>query len=231
MDTQVNTKGKKVVLLTGASKGIGRALTEKLLEQGYYVIGTCRSGKIEGLKPDNLSVIPLDLADSESIKAAHQILFDRFEGIDILINNAGVGPDLGTEKLDEVSFQQTFDVNVKGQVFFTEALIDFVRDNGMILNISSKMGSLACCNRKGSIAYSMSKSAFNMYSKILANRVQKGIRVAIIHPGWVQTAINKNNVHAPLTPKESAERIFSFMVSDFENGAYWDVQDGKDLPW
>jgi len=230
MKNQLNTN-KKIVLLTGASKGIGRALTEKLLAQDFFVIGTCRSGDIEGLESENLVVIPLDLSDSDSIKTAHQFLFERFEGIDILINNAGVGPDLGIDKPDEISFQQTFDVNVKGQVFFTEALIDFVNEKGSILNISSKMGSVSCCNRKGSVAYSMSKSAFNMYSKLLANRMERGIRVANVDPGWVQTDINQNNVHAPLTPQDSAERIFSFMVSDFENGVYWDVEDGVVLPW
>lgn len=228
---KLNTNEKTVALLTGASKGIGRALTEKLLKEGYFVIGTCRSGKIEDLKHENLLLIRLDLSDIESIKTAHKILFDRLEGIDILINNAGVGPDLGTDKPDEVSFQQTFDVNVKGQVFFTESLIDFVNTEGSILNISSKMGSVSCCNRTGSVAYRMSKSALNMYSKILSNRVGKGIRVANIHPGWVQTNINDFNVHAPLTSKESAERIFSFMVSDFENGVYWDVEDACVLTW
>lgn len=228
---KINTNGKKVVLLTGASKGIGRALTEKLLEQGYYVIGTCRSGVIDDLKDKNLLVIPLDLSDSKSIKTAHQMLFERLEGIDILLNNAGVGPDLGTDKPDEESFEQTFEVNVKGQVFFTEPLIGFVKEKGLILNISSKMGSVKNCNRTGSVAYSMSKSALNMYSKILSNRVKKHIRVANIHPGWVQTNINDFNVHAPLTAKESAKRIFSFMVSDFENGIYWDVEDQCVLSW
>ncbi|MFK7906778.1 MAG: SDR family NAD(P)-dependent oxidoreductase [Chitinophagales bacterium] len=230
MKNQLNTN-KKIVLVTGASKGIGRALTEKLLSQDFFVIGTCRSGHIEGLESENLVVIPLDLSDSDSIKAAHQALFERFEGVDILINNAGVGPDLGTSKPDEVSFQQTFDVNVKGQVFFTEALVDFVNEKGSILNISSKMGSVSSCGRTGSIAYSMSKSAFNMYSKLLANRMERGIRVANVHPGWVQTDINQNNVHAPLTPQDSAEGIFSFMVSGFENGVYWDVEDSVVLPW
>ena len=230
MNHHFNTN-KKIILVTGASKGIGRALTEKLLEQDFFIIGTCRSGQIEGLKSENLAVIPLDLSKSDSIKAAHQILFERFEGIDILINNAGVGPDLGTSQPDEISFQQTFDVNVKGQVFFTEALLGFVKEKGSILNISSKMGSVNCCGRTGSIAYSMSKSALNMYSKLLANRMGRGIRVANIHPGWVQTTINDSNVHAPLTPKDSAERIFSFMVSDFENGVYWDAEAGVKLPW
>ncbi|MGB1242290.1 MAG: SDR family NAD(P)-dependent oxidoreductase [Chitinophagales bacterium] len=230
MNNHLNTN-KKIALVTGASKGIGKALAEKLLAHGFFVIGTCRNGDIEDLKSENVVVIPLDLSNSESIKAAHQTLFERFEGIDILINNAGIGPDLGKNKPDEISFQQTFDVNVKGQVFFTEALIDFINPEGSILNISSKMGSVNCCNRTGSIAYSMSKSALNMYSKLLANRMKKGIRVANIHPGWVQTTINDYNVHAPLTPHDSAERIYSFMVSDFENGAYWDAEAGVELPW
>ncbi len=90
---------------------------------------------------------------------------------------------------DEKSFDSTFDVNVKGTVFFTEAIIDMIKINGKLLNVSSKMGSVDYCERTDSVAYRMSKSALNMYTKILSNRYKNSIKVASIHPGWVKTTI------------------------------------------
>ncbi len=171
---------QKIALVTGASKGIGRALAAQLLEENYQVIGTCRSGQIPDLQHENLTVFSLDLTNSESIQQASKAISAQFDNIDIFINNAGTGPDLGAALPDEYSFQQTFDVNVRGTVFFTEALIGRIQPNGMILNISSKMGSVSLCGRTGSIAYSMSKSALNMYSKLLANRVGRGIRAIVL---------------------------------------------------
>ncbi len=62
-------------------------------------------------------------------------------------------------------------------------------------------------------------------------RLVAGIRIANIHPGWVQTDISQYNDQAPLTPKDSAERIYNFMVTDFENGVYWDAEAGCELTW
>ncbi|MFK7750553.1 MAG: SDR family NAD(P)-dependent oxidoreductase [Kordia sp.] len=223
---------KKVALITGASKGIGFALTKKLLQENFFVIGTSRSGNIEGVEDENFYALQLDISNTESIKSAHEEIFSNFKRIDLLINNAGIGPDLGMQTPEKESFNQTFDVNVTGLVFFTEPLIELVNENGIILNVSSKMGSLAVCESTDSIAYRMSKSALNMYTKILSNRLKNNIRVATIHPGWVQTTIIESNLeNARLTPKESADNMFDFLTSEFESGAFWDSETGTDLLW
>ena len=222
----------KIVLITGASKGIGKALTEKMLDESFIVIGTSRSGKIQRIQHKNFYPLKLDLSCTESIKGAHKEIFSNFNHIDILINNAGIGPDLYTNKPEKKSFDQTFDVNITGTVFFTEPIIELIRENGIILNISSKMGSIAVCGLVDSIAYRMSKSALNMYTKILSNRLKDKIRVASIHPGWVKTAIIKSNLkNGRLTPKESAENIYDFLISKFESGTFWDSEKGNALTW
>ena len=90
---------KKKVLITGVSKGIGLALTKRLLTEGYHVIGTSKSGYIEHVQHENFHPIALDVTDSESIKKAYQEISDRFDQLDIIINNAGIGPDLNQKTL------------------------------------------------------------------------------------------------------------------------------------
>jgi len=223
---------KKIVLITGASKGIGKALTEKMLNENFFVIGTSRNGEIKNFGHKNFYSLKLDLSDTSSIENAHKEIFSNFKHIDILINNAGIGPDLDTYIPEKESFNLTFNVNVTGTVFFTEPMIELIRKNGIILNISSKMGSLDVCELADSVAYRMSKSALNMYTKILTNRLKDKIRVASIHPGWVKTTIIESNIkNGRLTPEQSAENIFAFLKNDFKNGTFWNSENGTELLW
>lgn len=223
---------KRIVLITGASKGIGKALAAKMLDNNFFVIGTSRSGSIDDFAGRDFYSLKLDISNTTSIETAHKEIFDKFEKIDILINNAGVGPDLGSYVPEKQSFDHTFDVNVTGTVFFTEPLIELISDDGMILNISSKMGSLDVCDSADSVAYRMSKSALNMYTKILSNRLRGKISVASAHPGWVKTTIVEGNLeNAPLTPEQSAENLFDFINRGFESGMFWDAENETDLLW
>ncbi len=222
----------KVVLITGASRGIGYALAKKMLSKGFYVIGASRNGKIEGFENDTFYSLKLDLSNTSSIEKAHDEIKEKFNHIDVLINNAGIGPDLDTPRPDLKSFRETFEINVTGTVFFTEPLIDLISENGKIVNVSSKMGALDICERTDSVAYRMSKSALNMFTKILANRLKNKIKVASIHPGWVKTTIAKDNiVNGRITTEESAKRIFNFVNTNFTSGVFWDVEAQTNLPW
>lgn len=222
----------KTVLITGASKGIGKALTEKMLNENYFVIGTSRNGEFNNFEHKNFYSLKLDLSDTSSIENAHKEIFSNFKHIDILINNAGIGPDLDTHIPEKESFNQTFDVNVTGTVFFTEPLIELINEKGIILNVSSKMGSLDVCELTDSVAYRMSKSALNMYTKILKNRLINKIKVASIHPGWVKTTIIESNIkNGRLTSKQSADNIFDFVTNEFESGTFWNSENATELLW
>lgn len=223
---------RKTVLITGVSKGIGKSLTKKMLADNYFVIGTSRQGNLKVFESENFYPLALDLTNPESIETAQKTIVDNFPHIDILINNAGVGPDLGNQEPDRKLFAQTFEVNVSGTVFFTEPIIKLIPENGKIINISSRMGSMDECETSDSIAYRMSKSALNMYTKILTNRLKGKIKVASVHPGWVKTTIRESNlVNGTLTPEESAARIFSFIKSDFESGMFWNAEKGAKILW
>lgn len=222
----------KTILITGASKGIGFALTQQFLNNGYSVIGTSRTGEIENLSHLNLTVLELDLSKEATITNLGKLIENRNIKIDYLINNAAIGPDLDTLKPEIESFKQTFDVNVTGTVFFTELVCKHIKVGGKIINISSKMGSIELCERIGSVAYSMSKTALNMYSKILTNRLLNKQTVATIHPGWVRTTIAKDNIiNGKLSPDESAIKIFNFATSDFETGIFWDIEAERKTEW
>ena len=222
----------KTVLITGASKGIGFALANIFLLNGFKVIGTSRSGKIGAIEHDNFEVLELDLSEFKNIELFTKGFNLKGRKIDILINNAGIGPDLDFINPDEITFKQTFDVNVMGTTFFTESLIENINNEGKIINISSKMGSIALCERIDSVAYRMSKTALNMYTKILSNRLLGKIKVAAAHPGWVKTTIAKTNItEGRLSPEESAKEVYSFVISDFRSGIFWDVETQTESDW
>ena len=223
---------RKTVLITGASKGIGFALANQFLNNDYAVIGTSRTGEIENLSHTNFTVLKLDLSEEETIINFVKILEDRKIVIDILINNAGIGPDLDALKPDIDTFKKTFAVNVTGTVFFTELIYKHIRLGGKIINISSKMGSIELCERIDSTAYRMSKTALNMYSKILTNRLLDKQTIATVHPGWVRTTIAKDNiVNGRLSTDESANKIFNFVTSNFETGIFWDIEAERKTEW
>jgi NAD(P)-dependent dehydrogenase (short-subunit alcohol dehydrogenase family) len=220
----------KIILITGTSQGIGHALTRLLLINGYSVIGTNTTG-IDNINENNYKSFALDLSNLESIDAFEKKLRIENIKIDILINNAGIGPDLDFELPEAISFQKTFDVNVTGATFFTEQMLQHLNVGGKIINISSKMGSIDVCEKNDSVAYRMSKAALNMYTKILSNRLEGKQFVASVHPGWVRTNISKSNINGRLSPEESAQKIFEFISSGFKTGTFWNVETEAECTW
>ena len=87
------------------------------------------------------------------------------------------------------------------------------------------------CEHTDSVAYRMSKSALNMYTKILSSDLRKS-KVASVHPGWVRTTIAKSNItNGRLSPEESARKIFDFVTGDFETGIFWDAESQSEIGW
>jgi len=221
---------KKIVLITGANSGIGNALAQKLIAENYFVIGTSRNGRIESINNKNVFVVELDLTNQTSIENANAVIRNKFKGIDILVNNAGIAPDLNNIKPDFESMKSTFETNVFGLVSFTETILDLVNENGKIVNMSSIMASLNHTSTVDSTAYRMSKTALNMYTKILSARlVDKNINVNSIHPGWVKTKITTDS--APLTTEFSAKGIFKLIETKMETGTFWNAELQEKMLW
>ena len=218
------------VLITGASQGIGHALAQLFLKNGFQVIGTSRSGDID-IVHTAFEAMVLDLSQMQSIKDFELEFSKKGIVIDLLINNAGIGPDLGYDFPEESSFDKTFDVNVKGQVFFTESMIKHLNKEAKLINVSSKMGSIEQCVGTDSVAYRMSKTALNMYTKILTNRYAGQFQIATLHPGWVRTNISGDNSKGRYSTEESANMIYQFVSSNFKTGIFWNVETDAECNW
>ena len=227
----------KTVLITGIGKGIGKALAQKFLNDGYFVIGTSVSGEIDftselGISSQNIKVFQLDLLDSKSIEACAKSIEDFGKKLDIHINNAGALFDEDETSVNVDKLRKTLEVNLIGPSDLTERLIPIINDNGHLVFISSSAGSLAEVATESHYfghypAYKISKCAINMYMRTLAMRL-KNIKVSSIHPGWTRTEMGGED--APMTPEEAALHIFETATNkDIETGQFW--FKGEKFPW
>lgn len=219
----------KTVVITGTTRGIGRALANKFLDEGFKVIGTSTSGETD-IEDSNFEIVKLDLTNPESIVDATNQIIKKADSIDVLINNSGVNfEDWDVVEIDMSVLRKTLEVNLIGLIDFTEKLIPNISDNGQIINISSRVGSLTqnhTANSADNPSYRISKTALNMYTKILGARL-KGITVSSVHPGWVKTEMGGED--APREPEEAAEQIYKLATTPHPTGKFW--FDGKEFPW
>lgn len=221
----------KKVVITGGNRGVGFTLVTKFLAEGFQVIATSRTGEIPVLNHPNLFVVTLEITSEDSIQRAVSDIRAKFQTIDLLINNAGVGLDLDQYHPEIDIIKSTFETNVFGLLHFTESCLDLIADGGTIFNISSVMGML---NRDkivpNATAYRMSKSAVNMYTKTLSARLQeRKINVVSIHPGWVKT--DMGGEEADITSEFSASRIFELYQKRLPTGTFWAAENQVELNW
>ena len=209
----------KTALITGCSSGIGLALTKKMLEQNYQVLATTKSGKL-AIDHPRLTVVELDLSVNESIEAAGHRIAQLNLQIDLLINNAGVAPDIHLTKPSYTSFTATLAVNLTGTVFFTECILPLLSSSAQIINVSSAMGLFANA-APNAYAYRISKAGLNFYTKLLALLYKDtDIEVKAIHPGWVRTKLG--GADADVDEEWSANEIFNTLLAH-NSGQFIDV--------
>ncbi len=217
----------KTVLITGASRGIGKAVAQKFLQEGYFVIGTSRAGTVD-FEHENLIIFSLDLLNSESIAACAQAIGGRNKKIDILINNAGMWFEGDYDKeVDTNILRKTLEGNLIGVVDFTERLIPFLNKGAHVINISSRQGSFGYIKTVYTAAYSISKAALNMYTRHLAYRLAGEVIVSAVHPGYVKTDMNEGE--GEIESDEAAVDIFNLSVRDVPSGQFW--HKGENFPW
>ncbi len=235
--SQINTP-LKTVLITGISRGIGKALAQKFLAEGYKVIGTSINGKID-FGHENLTVYKLDLSKPRSIKKCVIKIFKSGVKIDIMHNNAGALFDDEETHVVIDKLQRTLTVNLFGTIDFTEQMASNINKGGHIINTSSSAGSLTDTDMKDALtshfpfhypSYKISKCALNMYTRTLAMRLvheKKEITVSSVHPGWVRTDMGGED--APMLPAEAADWIYKLAISKPETGCFW--FKGEKYPW
>lgn len=178
----------KIALVTGGTKGIGKAIADKLSKAGARVIITARTSPAAG--DEGYDFIAADLSvPAEVSRVAHEV-GSKFGGVDILVNNMGANtfPGGGFSTLSDDDWDQALQVNLLSSVRLDRALLPGMleKKSGVIIHISSTSGQFPIW--ESTMAYSAAKAALNAYSKALADETgPKGIRVITVSPGLNKT--------------------------------------------
>lgn len=197
----------KVVLITGASSGIGEAIANDLASKGFTVYGTSRNPNLAIEK--SFELIPLDVNDSYQIEKAVTYIIEMEGKIDILINNAGKGITGPLEETPLAEIKTTFDTNFYGLLAVTKAVLPQMRKqkSGLIINISSIAGYMGLPYRG---IYSGTKSAVCVVSEALSSEVKQfGIKVVDVAPGDFKTNIAAGRYHAPILENSAYKNDYS----------------------
>lgn len=226
------------VVITGANRGIGLALTGLYLETGCDVAACCRrpdeADELQALmeRYEGLELFELDVGSAEAILSFKEAMKGR--PIHRLVNNAGYygpkGVSLGNTPEDE--WQQLFAINAIAPVKMVEALsVGLIAGRGTIANITSKMGSMADNGSGGAYLYRSSKAAQNAATKSLAiDMAPFGVKAVALHPGWVQTEMGGPN--ALIDTQTSAAGLHKVIESltPEQSGGFFDFR-GQPIPW
>jgi 3-oxoacyl-[acyl-carrier protein] reductase len=183
---------KKLVLVTGATRGIGKEIAITLAKSGYMVIGTATSDNgvaiINQYLKDHEGVGKiLNVANKESIDILMKDLNDNYGGVDILINNAGVTKDNLLMRMTEENWDEVIDINLKSIFLLSKSVIRSMMKKqwGRIINITSVVGSMG---NPGQVNYASSKAGAELFAKSLAKEVgSRNITVNCIAPGFIET--------------------------------------------
>ena len=223
------------ILITGANRGIGLEFVRQYAAEGWRVHAACRdpdkAAELKVVKGD-VRLHRLDVTDEGQIDALEAALAG--EPIDILINNAGVrgmGDSFGSTEV--AGWLETLRVNAIAPVRVSEGLITNLErgHRKLIVNITSRLGSVAENSSGGSYAYRSSKAALNMAAKSMSVDLKgRGITVVVFHPGWVQTDMGGSG--APVTPPESVAgmRAKIAKLTAADSGHFFNYT-GQPIPW
>jgi len=180
-----------VAIVTGASRGLGRAAAEALLAEGASVVATARrSDLLEELRataPDRVRTVPVDLRDADAVAALPQQAVDAFGRLDVVVNNAGIAPAGSFLEQSLDVWREVIEVNVTAPAVLARAAgaILVAQGSGKVINIASTSGILG---KPTLVAYSSSKGALLQFTKALAGEwASAGVQVNAIAPGAFKT--------------------------------------------
>lgn len=219
----------KIVVITGANRGIGLSFAKLYQAKGYEVYAACRSSSSE-LDALGVNVITgVDVSTERGIDLLTRSLNDI--KIDLLINNAGILRDEILGDLNTATIRHQFETNALAPLMVTEALMSNFRDAAKVALITSRMGSITDNTSGGRYGYRMSKAALNIAGMSLSHDLKpRGIAVAILHPGLVGTEMIGG--FGDITPDQAAERL-SQRIDELNldnSGTFWH-SNGQILPW
>ena len=239
---------KKVALITGANKGIGKEIARQLGAQGMTVlIGARDKGRGEEAAAElsaggaDAQAVTLDVTDPATIAAAAAKIESDYGKLDVLVNNAGISIDGSLSSalsLELATLRRTYETNVFGAFSVTQAFVPLLKKSeaGRIVNMSSSLGSLTKNSDSGweaagvkPLAYNSSKAALNMMTVIFADALQNTpIKVNAACPGSVGTDLNPYGSRTVAQGAAIAVRLAT-LPADGPTGGYFD--ENGSLPW
>lgn len=205
----------KVVFITGASSGIGKAIGEFLLSKDFKVYGTSRNP--ENIKQSKIELVALDVRNTESIHNAIATVLDKEGKIDVLINNAGVGITGPLEEIPLNEIKNNFETNLFGPIEVMKAVLPSMRNqkSGLIINITSIAGYMGLPFRS---VYSASKGALEIITEGIRIEVKPfGIHVTNVAPGDFATNIAAGRFHAPLLENSPYKKTYGTTLDMMNN--------------
>jgi NAD(P)-dependent dehydrogenase (short-subunit alcohol dehydrogenase family) len=225
---------RRVALVTGANRGIGREVVRQLIEHGFRTILTARDEEQGRAAADELGADfgRLDVADDASVERCFQTVDERHGRLDVLVNNAAIDYDTWQRGVDAdlTVVQQAFETNLFGAWRCCRRAVPLMERNawGRIVNVSSEGGSLALMGG-GTPAYSTSKAALNALTRVLAAELTgSGILVNAVCPGWIATDMGGPRGR----PVEvGAARVLWAVLLDDDGPSGGFFRDGRQLPW
>lgn len=212
----------KNALVTGISRGIGKAICEKLVQDGFKVYGTYNTGEDEAKevkeKLNNVEIFQVDFSQRQQTLQ----LIDKLKEVsfDAIVNNAGMIEFEDFDNFDFGIWDRTFEVNLNTPLLICISLRERIKSGGAIVNIASSDGLIGSFS---SMAYAASKAALINLTKSLGNNFgRRGVRVIAVAPGWINTGMSTEASYEATTltplsrngkPEEVAE-VVSFLLSD-----------------
>ena len=219
---------EKVILVTGASQGLGKALALAYAGEGAKVVVNSRNE--DSIKPVAEEVeekgvevlaVAADVSDSSEVQKLVDETVDKFGRIDVLVNNAGVlGPRVAIEEFPEDEWRKVIDANLTGPYLVAKAAIPHIPEGGSIINLVS---GVSVEGRAEWGAYSVSKFGIEGLSQILAAELEeRGIRSNAVDPGGMRTdmraaAYPDEDPTTRITPEENTD-VFLYLASDESKG-------------
>ena len=211
----------KVIFITGASSGIGKAIGEFLHHKDFKVYGTSRDP--EKIENSLFPLVKLDVRDVNSIQLAVAEILAKETRIDVVINNAGVGITGPLEEIPTQEIKNNFETNLFGPIEVMKAILPQMRmqNSGLIINITSIAGYMGLPYRS---IYSASKGALELITEALRMEVKEfGINITNVAPGDFATNIASGRYHAPLTRGSAYENSYGntlkMMDEHVDNGS------------